>query len=183
MPQLTGERVRLSAVQCADVQQVLDYYQRNRQFLQPWEPLRDAHFYTHEFWMTELAAREQRLTEGTGISFGVFHQHSNELIGFCNFSNIVRGVFQACHLGYALDQRFEGQGFMSEALALGIGYVFEQLHLHRVMANYMPANQRSAAVLARLGFVREGYASRYLKINGVWEDHILTALINPDPTL
>lgn len=43
----------------------------------------------------------------------------------------------------------------------------------------MPANERSARLLARLGFERKGYARAYLKIAGRWEDHILTARINP----
>jgi ribosomal-protein-alanine N-acetyltransferase len=48
------------------------------------------------------------------------------------------------------------------------------------MANYMPRNERSAKLLASLGFEREGYAKRYLQIAGQWEDHVLTALVDPD---
>lgn len=48
------------------------------------------------------------------------------------------------------------------------------------MANYMPHNQRSGNLLRRLGFVVEGYARDYLLINGRWEDHIQTSLINPN---
>ena len=61
-----------------------------------------------------------------------------------------------------------------------INYAFNELGLNRIMANYMPSNDRSEALLNSLGFVREGLAERYLKINGVWEDHVLTALIKPD---
>jgi ribosomal-protein-alanine N-acetyltransferase len=57
--------------------------------------------------------------------------------------------------------------------------MFNQLQLHRVMATYMTANQRSAALLKRLGFEKEGYAKSYMNISGTWEDHILTALVNP----
>jgi ribosomal-protein-alanine N-acetyltransferase len=45
------------------------------------------------------------------------------------------------------------------------------------MANYMPRNDRSGRLLGRLGFEKEGYAKRYLKIEGLWEDHVLTAKI------
>ncbi len=67
---------------------------------------------------------------------------------------------------------------MTEAVRVAIQYVFEELNLHRVMANYMPHNQRSGNLLKRLGFVVEGYARDYLFINGGWEDHIQTSLIN-----
>ena len=65
---------------------------------------------------------------------------------------------------------------MHEALERSIRYVFEELTLHRIMSNYMPVNTRSAKVLERLGFEKEGYAKNYLLINDRWEDHILTAL-------
>ncbi|KFN17466.1 hypothetical protein JM66_20365 [Aeromonas bestiarum] len=38
---------------------------------------------------------------------------------------------------------------------------------------------RSGALLERLGFEREGLARDYLMINGRWEDHVLTARLNP----
>ena len=47
------------------------------------------------------------------------------------------------------------------------------------MANFMPRNAASARVLEKCGFVREGLARKYLRIAGRWEDHVLTALINP----
>ena len=56
--------------------------------------------------------------------------------------------------------------------------MFEDQNLHRIMANSMPVNLRSKKLLARLGFQKEGYAPEYLLINGRWEDHILTALMN-----
>jgi ribosomal-protein-alanine N-acetyltransferase len=49
-----------------------------------------------------------------------------------------------------------------------------------VAASYMPRNARSGRVLERCGFRIEGTAISYLRIDGRWEDHVLTALINPD---
>jgi ribosomal-protein-alanine N-acetyltransferase len=69
---------------------------------------------------------------------------------------------------------------MGEALQVAINYVFKELNMHRVMANYIPDNQRSGNVLKRLEFVVEGYARDYLLINGQWQDHILTSLTNKD---
>ncbi|BBN52682.1 hypothetical protein TRE132_08070 [Pseudomonas chlororaphis subsp. aurantiaca] len=67
---------------------------------------------------------------------------------------------------------------MHEALQTAIGHMFDELKLHRIMANYIPDNQRSAALLERLGFEREGYARAYLQIAGRWQDHVLTARVN-----
>ena len=69
---------------------------------------------------------------------------------------------------------------MTEFVEGAINYVFERLDLHRIMANYMPGNTRSARVLDKLGFNKEGFAKSYLKIAGEWQDHVLTAKINPN---
>lgn len=102
--------------------------------------------------------------------------HPNLIIGMCNFTNIIRGCFQACYLGYKIDCDYEGKGLMFEALETLISHIFKNLELHRIMANYMPINAKSEKLLSKLGFVIEGYANRYLLINGQWEDHVLTAL-------
>lgn len=94
----------------------------------------------------------------------------------CNLTQIFRGLFQACYLGYKIDHAYQGKGFMFEALQETIRFAFEDFKLHRIMANYIPSNIRSANLLNRLGFEIEGYAKNYLLINGSWKDHVLTAL-------
>ena len=83
-------------------------------------------------------------------------------------------------LGYALDEAHVGQGLMSEAIEAGLEEVFSpRVNLHRVQAAYRPENLRSAAVLERLAFRKEGIAPDYLFIDGAWRDHIVTARPNP----
>ena len=101
------------------------------------------------------------------------------ILGTCNYTNIVRGPLLACHLGYQIARAAEGRGFMTEALHASNAFAFDSLRLHRIMANYRPENGRSARLLDRLGFVREGIARDYLFIDGAWRDHVLTALTNP----
>jgi ribosomal-protein-alanine N-acetyltransferase len=48
------------------------------------------------------------------------------------------------------------------------------------MACHLPENIRSAKVLRRLGFVVEGYARDFVKVNGKWCDNILLSLLHPD---
>ncbi|VVM36874.1 hypothetical protein PS682_00069 [Pseudomonas fluorescens] len=67
---------------------------------------------------------------------------------------------------------------MKKTLEITNRYCFEQMGLHRIMANHLPSNVRSERLLESLGFEREGYAREYLKIAGAWEDHVLRALIN-----
>ena len=102
------------------------------------------------------------------------------IVGTCSYTNIVRGPFQACNLGYQIARSHEGRGLMAEALAATNAFAFRTLRLHRIMANHRPENARSARVLERLGFAREGLARDYLFIDGAWRDHVLTSLANPE---
>lgn len=176
-PLLSGQRLHLRYLNEADAALLHDYVCRNRYHLAPWEPARDAAYYTLEKARERIRNHQRLIEAGLACQFAVIH--NQQMAGICHFSNIVRGAFQACHLGYAIDQRLQGHGYMQEALQLGIAYMFEQQGLHRIMANYLPENQRSGKLLHKLGFEREGYARAYLQIDGVWRDHILTALIAP----
>lgn len=98
-----------------------------------------------------------------------------------NFANVVRGAVQACHLVYSIDASQQGGRVMFECLSALIPHVWTTYGLHRVMANYLPENTRSARLLERLGFEIEGQARDYLKIAGQWRDHVLTPRINDMP--
>ena len=52
-----------------------------------------------------------------------------------------------------------------------IRHCFGALRLHRLEANIQPENKRSIALVKALGFSKEGYSPRYLKISGKWMDH------------
>ena len=83
-------------------------------------------------------------------------------------------------MGYWTGKRHAGQGYMGEALKAIIPFVFESLELRRLEAACLPNNEASKAVLRHTGFTQEGYAREYLRINGVWTDHLLFALLASD---
>ncbi|WP_268800785.1 GNAT family N-acetyltransferase [Pseudomonas huanghezhanensis] len=181
--QLTTKRLVLRPPVPADALAIQQYHIVNRHHLQPWQPLRSVSFFGLKAVEQRIEYVEQERLAGRALHLLVLTRpvdgHEGELVGECNFSNIVLGVFQACHLGYSLAAHAEGKGLMREALTAGIAYVFEALGLHRVMASHVPENLRSERVLAAMGFEREGLARAYLHINGEWADHVLNSLINP----
>ena len=105
---------------------------------------------------------------------------SLELVGVINVNEIVRGHFRSGYLGYYAFVPHAGRGYMSEGLALALRWAFGELRLHRVEANIQPANEASRALVRRLGFRREGFSRRYLKIAGRWRDHERWALLAED---
>lgn len=176
---LLTERLVLHAASRRHAPALQRYALDNRAHLKRWEPARPDEFYSLPAIESRLAAMEQEIAAAGALYLVMLTRDDGALVGCCNFTNIVRGVFQACHLGFSLGHAFEGRGFMHEALAAAIAYLFDAVGLHRIMANHRPENERSARLLARLGFEREGFARSYLKIDGQWADHVLTSLINP----
>lgn len=148
--------------------------------LDRWSPPPVAAFFTEAFWAERLAISVEEFQVDRAVRFVLQAPASDAIIGTCNYTNIVRGAFHACHLGYQIARAHEGRGLMAEALRAANEFMFDAMRMHRIMANYRPENARSARILERLGFVREGLAKNYLFIDGAWRDHVLTSLIHPE---
>ena len=182
VPVLETPRLKLTLPAPDDAHALVAYLERNREHLRPWSPPEAPGARTLEGARRRIENMHVELGSGAAVRFWLHPREPGapRLIGAVSLSNIVLGPFRACYLGYQLDRAFEGRGLMHEALTATIRFAFDELRLHRIMANYVPTNDRSGRVLRRLGFVIEGYAHDYLFIGGCFRDHILTALTNPE---
>ncbi|WP_298768611.1 GNAT family N-acetyltransferase [uncultured Shewanella sp.] len=195
LPIIETERLYLTLLLPEQYHLLATYYQDNRTHLSPWEPVRNRDYFTDNNIQARLkhqlrayfqdqalhwvAFKRQDVCSKNHLNQGLLSLHPDaKVIGVCNFTNIIQGPFKACHLGYSLAENQQGKGYMQEMLKGGIQYAFSELGLHRIMANYMPVNQKSASLLKALGFETEGLARDYLEIDGKWEDHVLTSKIN-----
>ncbi|HEX9392721.1 MAG TPA: GNAT family N-acetyltransferase [Usitatibacteraceae bacterium] len=178
-PRLETERLILALPAPDQAGQAQVFFERNRGHFAPWRPPEPAGMYTEAYWQAQIPVIADGFALGHSARFWIWEKAApTRLIGTVGFSQIFRGPFCSCVLGYQIDQECEGQGLMSEALRTAIRYMFSTQKLHRIAANYRPANLRSGRLLARLGFRIEGYAPQYLFIDGAWRDHILTSLVN-----
>jgi ribosomal-protein-alanine N-acetyltransferase len=163
-----------------DAKMISEYFVTNKAHLMPWEPTREPSFYEPRSWTQRLI----KLTELHKMSLGfyllVINANSQEMVGTISFSQLTRFPIHSCQVGYSLAEKAVGKGIMTTSLKLACDYMFNTQHMHRINAAYMPRNKRSAKVLLNNGFEIEGFAKEYLLINGIWEDHNLTALINPN---
>jgi ribosomal-protein-alanine N-acetyltransferase len=157
------------------------FFTRNRELFAPWDPPRPAGLESREYWERQLEQALAAFAEGREARFVVLERAALEprLIARANFTQIFRGPFQSCVLGYQIDRDFEGKGLMREALAACVDFMFGEFRLHRVQAAYRIENTRSARLLAGLGFESIGVARDYLYVDGAWRDHVLVALNNP----
>jgi len=149
----------------------------NRDFLAPWEPLRDDDFFTEDRQrvMIQDALREHQ--EGRNLPL-VIVDGTGGVIGRITLNSIVRGAFQSCSVGYWVSEAAGGRGVATAALKQVISIAFGELGLHRLQAETLLHNVASQTVLERNGFVRIGMAPSYLRIAGRWQDFALYQLIN-----
>ncbi|MBN3492654.1 ribosomal protein S5-alanine N-acetyltransferase [Vibrio neptunius] len=174
------EGIILRTAEPTDGQLISDYFIANREHLKQWEPRREEAFFSEFGWTQRLIKLNELHRMGLGYYLLIIDSETNEMLGTVSFSNISRFPFHACNLGYSLGKTAQGRGVMTRALKMAVRYMFTIQNIHRIMAGYMPRNHRSEAVLERLGFQREGFAKDYLLIDGKWEDHNLTSLLNPN---
>ena len=161
--------------------EVIRYYAENRVHLQPFSPTFAPDFFDHATWFEQVGARTLEFAAGESFRGFLFdRQGPVRVLGNINLTQVHRGAFQSCVLGYNLAAGEQGKGYMTEAVGGAVSFAFGTWKLHRVAASYMPRNRRSEGVLRRCGFQVEGHAPAYLFINGRWEDHVLTSITNPD---
>jgi len=176
---LQNDKLIVRSPQVGDEKGLVEFSERNKEFLYPTGLVVLPDDLTEEKWINQIEQASIDFINGKSVRLLIFEKESPiNVIGKINFSEITRGYFQACYLGYGMDQSYCGKGYMTQALKLSIDYIFNEMNLHRIMANYLPDNIASAKVLKKLGFVIEGTAKDYLMINNVWRDHILTSLTN-----
>jgi RimJ/RimL family protein N-acetyltransferase len=84
-------------------------------------------------------------------------------------------------VGWALDPVHEGHGYATEAVRELLRYCFEELHVHRVIANCFAGNDASARLMERVGMRRETYAVREaLHRSGRWLDSLVYAMLDDE---
>jgi len=184
IPKIVTQRLLLTISGPEAAEQFVQFNRENDLHLAPWHGPMSARAFDLDACREDLERQIKAFYDDRRYSFTIFPADSGSdgpVLGYINYGEVVRGLFQAAYMGYALAKRAEGHGYMTEAAKASLQFMFETVRLHRIMANYQPQNHRSAAVLRRLGFTIEGTARNYLYIGNAWKDHVLTSLTNPQP--
>ena len=153
----------------------------SRQHLTVWEPLWTRDELSRSAFRRRLRQYQREMREDQGYAFLIFREGDATLVGGLTISNVRRGVAQSASVGYWMGLPHVRCGYMTDALRAVVPFAFGTLGLHRLEAACLPHNAPSARVLEKAGFRREGTARRYLKINDIWQDHDLYALLHDDP--
>jgi ribosomal-protein-alanine N-acetyltransferase len=177
---LAGRRVVLRPPERGDWQEWAGLRAESRDFLTPWEPSWPADALGRASFRRRLARYAMDWRTDQGYSFFIYGIADEALLGGIGLSNVRRGVAETASLGYWVGERHARQGYMFEALLLTLDFAFQRLRLHRLEAACLPSNAPSRGLLLKAGFREEGYAAKYLCIDGKWQDHVLFALLREE---
>lgn len=158
-----GKRVFIREPRGADMELFLHAVKKSRKLHRPWvaPPDRPAKFHKY------LA----RAKKGQSRPYLVCRRTDGALAGVVNLNEIVMGSLRSAYLGYYVFAGFDRKGLLREGMELVLGRAFGNLKLHRLEANIQPGNKRSIGLVKRIGFRKEGFSPRYLKVLGRWRDH------------
>ena len=149
----------------------------SRDFLTPWEPVWTEDDLTRASFRLRVQRAAREIANDEAYSLFVLDARPEALLGGPTLGPVRPRVAQGCTLGYWMGQRHAGKGHMTEAVRGALDFAFSELALHRVEAACLPTNEPSRRLLERVGFTREGEARGYLRINGVWADHLLYGIL------
>jgi ribosomal-protein-alanine N-acetyltransferase len=182
MSTIFGRRILLRPLVSSDFAAWREVRRRNVDWLTKWEAQRiqgqPDMVEDRDAFAVRCSARQRERQLGTAFGFGIFVE--GELAGEINLSAIQRGPFQNAYVGYWIDEKHAGNGYMPEALVVLARFAFDELHLHRIQVAIIPRNSASRRVVEKLGIRDEGIAVRYLEINGTWEDHMRFAVTSEE---
>ncbi|SFB96960.1 ribosomal-protein-alanine N-acetyltransferase [Bosea sp. CRIB-10] len=176
-PLIRTQNLILRAPLAGDYSAWANLRMESRDFLTPWEPVWTEDDLTRASFRLRVKRAAREIATDEAYSLFILDSRSEALLGGLTLGLVRRGVAQACTLGYWMGQRHAGKGHMTEAVRGALDFAFSELALHRVEAACLPHNEPSRRLLERVGFKHEGEARGYLRINGVWADHLLYGML------
>jgi [ribosomal protein S5]-alanine N-acetyltransferase len=172
---LTTERLVLREFEEDDWRAVLAY-QSDPRYLRfyPWTERSEAS--VREFVGGFLARQKDKPRRVFQVAVTLPAEHGR-LIGNCGVRvNDTRQ--REGHIGYELDPDYWGRGYATEAARAVLAYAFEQLKLHRTLAECTADNVASARVLEKLGMRREAHFGEHEHFKRRWWDSLVYAMLD-----
>lgn len=114
-----------------------------------------------------------------GLNWALEEKSSGMMIGYFGIWRIERENCRG-EIGYSLDPKYWGKGYMAEAFQKIIPFGFQQLHIHSFEGNVNPNNENSIKILKKHGFVKEGYFRENFLFDGKFLDSEVYSLLEKD---
>lgn len=164
-PSFETARLIFRPMQSADACDMFEYASREevtRYLL--WSP-HESVAYTERY----LEYLKTQYKQGLFFDWAVIFKENGKMIGTGGFTWIDEKN-QSGEIGYVLNNDYWGRGIGSEIAEELLSFGFNHLGLHRLQARYMVGNDRSRAVMEKVGMTFEGIARDQLYVKGLYRD-------------
>ena len=114
--------------------------------------------YTNENTAKERIAFliEKYETGGIAQEYAIELKDSNKVIGSINIGSYTKTAGGTIRFGYTLNTKFQGKGYMTEAVKGLFKYIQKNNLAKRIEATHDVSNEKSGNVLKRVGMTLEG---------------------------
>ncbi|EID53457.1 GNAT family N-acetyltransferase [Saccharomonospora xinjiangensis] len=177
LPTLHTERLTLRPVAVSDLDAMHAYLSREdtcRYLLN--EPLSREEVRAK---LTECESRSTLGENGDFVRLAVVRNEDGTVVGDVML-NIVSVTSATVEIGWIFSPHARGRGYATEAARALLGYTFETLGAHRVIAHLHPDNTASSRLCERLGMRHEALHRADLWIKNGWEDTSVYAVLRQE---
>ena len=180
---LLGSRVIVRLWRDSDAPALFTAIDDARSHLKPWMEWVDRHQEvadTRDYITRTLL----EFTRREALVLGIFDRADNQtVLGSTGYHNIDWTV-PAFEIGYWIVPAAEGQGYVSEAVALLTDFALSEFSANRISIHCDPRNERSRRVAERLGYQFEGrLRNRARTSQGTLRDSLVFSFIPGDQRL
>lgn len=116
---------------------------------------------------------------GQGFTFAAELKETKALVGHVALS-VKEADHRQAEIGFTFAREYQGKGLAKEAAEMVLAYAFTRLGIRRVVAVTDCENERSVALLGRLGMRREGHFIENIWFKGGWGSEYLYALLRKE---
>jgi RimJ/RimL family protein N-acetyltransferase len=134
---------------------------------------------TEEAALARTARAEELRKAGRAVALAIVDAGSGTVLGSCDIRRPDPDDAALGEVGFLLAEHARGRGLATRAVGLLVGWSFRELGMERIQGLVHPENPRSAEVLQRLGFRREGLLRDFRAGKAGREDRILFSIL-PD---
>ncbi|MCD7708749.1 MAG: GNAT family N-acetyltransferase [Clostridiales bacterium] len=174
------ERLTIMVVRPEAADQVLDFYLRDQELFERYEPEKREGFYTLEGQRQIIALEYNSAVKGKVFRYFVYLKgFPRKIIGTICFHGIEYGYYSRCEIGYKFSSAYQHKGYATEALSFMTERIFVDLKIHRIEAWTLPENAASERLLKRVGFQYEGICRGHMQLHGKWRDHAQYSKVLP----
>ena len=177
---LETDRLMLRALKDKEWQKVLNFVEKGRDIFEKYEVSKPPLYYSKIYQKGVLEQEYNAMLGNRYVRYYVFLKEEPDIvIGTVSCGNITSDPFCSGTLGYKFDKDYWHKGYATEAISWTVEQIFKELCLHRIIANVMETNNPSIKLLENMGFRLEGLCEKNIRVNGVWQNHRLYAMLNP----